>query len=74
MSTLFRQNRALHGTHLSTGDRLGQSYLRPIAPLRTRRLVRGMMMVRQHDVIGTRCDPYTASFWRTMIIIAVLNR
>ena len=58
------KTRALHGTHLSTGDRLwsGLPYLRPLATITDDRLdwygfdrFGGAV----HDVIGTRCDPYT---------------
>jgi len=46
------KTRALHGTHLSVGDRMWTSFptLRPMATI-----VGGSV----HDVIGTRCDPYT---------------
>jgi uncharacterized protein YcgI (DUF1989 family) len=58
------KTRALHGTHLSTGDRLWSSFP----------AMRSMAVITQdtldwygwdefggsvHDVIGTRCDPYT---------------
>jgi uncharacterized protein YcgI (DUF1989 family) len=58
------KTRALHGTHLSTGDRLWSSfpYLRPMATITEDTLDwygfdewGGAV----HDVIGTRCDPYT---------------
>jgi uncharacterized protein YcgI (DUF1989 family) len=58
------KTRALHGTHLSTGDRLwsGFPYLRPMATITHDTLdwygfdaFGGGV----HDVIGTRCDPYT---------------
>lgn len=58
------KTRALHGTHLSTGDRLwsGFPYLRPMATITDDSLdwygwdsYGGGV----HDVIGTRCDPYT---------------
>jgi len=58
------KTRALHGTHLSTGDRLWSNlpYLRPIATITEDTLDwygfdewGGAV----HDVIGTRCDPYT---------------
>ncbi|SMH61430.1 urea carboxylase-associated family protein [Azospirillum agricola] len=56
--------RALHGTHLSTGDRLWSSlpHLRPMATITEDTLdwygfdAYGGSV---HDVIGTRCDPYT---------------
>lgn len=59
------KTRALHGTHLSTGDRMWSSfpYLRPLATITHDTLdwygwdeFGGSV----HDVIGTRCDPYTA--------------
>lgn len=58
------KTRALHGTHLSTGDRLWSSFpaLRPMAVISDDTLdwygfdaFGGAV----HDVIGTRCDPYT---------------
>ena len=59
------KTRALHGTHVGIGDRLWSSfpYLRPMA-----RVVGDSLNwygadafgCRVHDVIGTRCDPYTA--------------
>jgi hypothetical protein len=58
------KTRALHGTHLSTGDRLWSCfpYLRPMATITHDTLawygVDGFGG-RVHDVIGTRCDPYT---------------
>ncbi|RDC74547.1 DUF1989 domain-containing protein [Rhodovulum sp. 12E13] len=59
------KTRALHGTHLSTGDRLWSSFphLRPMATIIADSLdwygfdADGASV---HDVIGTRCDPYTA--------------
>lgn len=58
------KTRALHGTHVSTGDRLWSSlpYLRPLATITQDTLdwygfdADGGSV---HDVIGTRCDPYT---------------
>ncbi|WP_295049705.1 DUF1989 domain-containing protein [uncultured Paracoccus sp.] len=58
------KTRALHGTHLSTGDRLWSSFptLRPMATITQDTLDwygfddDGLSV---HDVIGTRCDPYT---------------
>ncbi len=58
------KTRALHGTHLSTGDRMWSSFpaLRPMATITTDTLdwygfdEHGGSV---HDVIGTRCDPYT---------------
>ena len=58
------KTRALHGTHLSTGDRMWSSFpnMRPMATVLTDTLdwygfdaFGGAV----HDVIGTRCDPYT---------------
>lgn len=58
------KTRALHGTHLSTGDRLWSNlpYFRPMATITYDTLdwygfdqFGGSV----HDVIGTRCDPYT---------------
>lgn len=58
------KTRALHGTHLSTGDRMWSSFphLRPMATITADTLdwygfdeFGGAV----HDVIGTRCDPYT---------------
>lgn len=58
------KTRALHGTHLSTGDRMWSSFphLRPMATVTGDTLdwygfdADGLSV---HDVIGTRCDPYT---------------
>ncbi len=58
------KTRALHGTHLSTGDQMWSSfpYLRPMATITYDTLdwygfdADGAGV---HDVIGTRCDPYT---------------
>jgi len=58
------KTRALHGTHLSTGDQMWSSfpYMRPMATITYDTLdwygfdeYGGGV----HDVIGTRCDPYT---------------
>lgn len=58
------KTRALHGTHLSTGDRLWSNlpYMRALATITDDTLdwygfdpYGGSV----HDVIGTRCDPYT---------------
>jgi uncharacterized protein len=58
------KTRALHGTHLTTGDRMWSSlpHLRPMATITEDTLdwygfdeFGGSV----HDVIGTRCDPYT---------------
>jgi uncharacterized protein YcgI (DUF1989 family) len=58
------KTRALHATHVSTGDRLWSSlpYLRPMATITHDTL--GWYGFDDdgggiHDVIGTRCDPYT---------------
>ena len=60
------KTRALHGTHVGIGDRLWSSFphLRPMATITRDTLdwygiddFGGSV----HDVIGTRCDPYTAS-------------
>ena len=58
------KTRALHGTHVSTGDRLWSAlpYMRPMATITEDTLdwygydADGGGV---HDVIGTRCDPYT---------------
>ena len=58
------KTRALHGTHVGTGDRLWSNlpYLRPLATITDDTLdwygydAYGGGV---HDVIGTRCDPYT---------------
>ncbi|WP_319825732.1 urea carboxylase-associated family protein [Thalassovita sp.] len=58
------KTRALHGTHVTTGDRLWSCfpYMRPMATIIADTLdwygidsYGGSV----HDVIGTRCDPYT---------------
>lgn len=58
------KTRALHGTHLTVGDRMWSSFpaLRPMATITEDTLdwygidaFGGSV----HDVIGTRCDPYT---------------
>ncbi|MEO1732730.1 MAG: DUF1989 domain-containing protein [Pseudomonadota bacterium] len=60
------KTRALHGTHVTTGDRLWSSFpaLRPMATIVGDTLdwygfdeFGGSV----HDVIGTRCDPYTGN-------------
>ncbi|MEX0281401.1 MAG: urea carboxylase-associated family protein [Arenibacterium sp.] len=60
------KTRALHGTHVTTGERLWSSfpYLRPMATIIDDTLnwygidaFGGSV----HDVIGTRCDPYTGN-------------
>lgn len=58
------KTRALHGTHITTGDRMWSCfpYLRPMATVCEDTL--GWYGMDEfggsvHDVIGTRCDPYT---------------
>ena len=58
------KTRALHGTHITTGQRMWSSfpYLRPMATIIHDSL--SWYGIDQfggsvHDVIGTRCDPYT---------------
>ena len=58
------KTRALHGTHLTTGQRMWSNfpYLRPLATITHDTL--GWYGIDSyggsvHDVIGTRCDPYT---------------
>ena len=60
------KTRALHGTHVTTGERLWSSFphLRPMATIVRDDL--GWYGIDAdggsvHDVIGTRCDPYTAN-------------
>ena len=58
------KTRALHGTHLSVGARMwsGFPWLRPMATLIEDSLDwygTDSFGARVHDVIGTRCDPYT---------------
>ena len=58
------KTRALHGTHVSEGDRLWSvlPYLRPLASIVSDSLSwygQDPFGGRVHDVIGTRCDPYT---------------
>ena len=60
------KSRALHGTHLTAGERMWSSfpYLRPMATITEDTL--GWYGIDQfggsvHDVIGTRCDPYTGN-------------
>ena len=62
------KTRAIHGTHLSTGDQMWSSfpYLRPLTTITYDTLDwygwdndGGSV----HDVIGTRCDPYTAKLF-----------
>ena len=58
------KTRALHGTHLTAGDRMWSAFphLRPMATITEDTL--GWYGIDAyggsvHDVIGTRCDPYT---------------
>ncbi|MBN8294874.1 DUF1989 domain-containing protein [Rhodobacter sp. NTK016B] len=58
------KTRALHGSHLSLGERMwsGFPFLRPMATMVADTLGwygRDAFGGRVHDVIGTRCDPYT---------------
>lgn len=60
------KSRALHGTHITTGERMWTSfpYLRPMATIIHDTL--GWYGIDDfggsvHDVIGTRCDPYTGN-------------
>jgi uncharacterized protein YcgI (DUF1989 family) len=58
------KTRALHGTHVSTGHRLWSSFptLRPMATIVADTLAwygKDSFGGSVHDVIGTRCDPYT---------------
>ena len=58
------KTRALHGTHVSVGDRLWSSlpHMRPMATIIEDTLAwygADEFGGRVHDVIGTRCDPYT---------------
>jgi uncharacterized protein len=58
------KTRALHGTHLSTGDRMWSNlpHLRPMATITEDTLDWygfDQFGGGVHDVIGTRCDPYT---------------
>ncbi|WP_116598332.1 urea carboxylase-associated family protein [Primorskyibacter marinus] len=60
------KTRALHGTHVTEGHRLWSSFpaLRPMATVVTDSLAwYGVDAFggRVHDVIGTRCDPYTGT-------------
>ncbi|WP_120500298.1 DUF1989 domain-containing protein [Roseovarius sp. EL26] len=60
------KSRALHGTHLTTGERMWTSFpgMRPMATITDDTL--GWYGIDEyggsvHDVIGTRCDPYTGN-------------
>ena len=64
MNDFTLAKRALHGSHLKTGQRMWSNfpYLRPMATMTTDTLdwygfdeFGGAL----HDLIGTRCDPYT---------------
>jgi len=60
------KTRALHGTHITVGDRMWSSFptLRPMATIIDDTLNwYGMDTFggSVHDVIGTRCDPYTGN-------------
>ncbi|QIE46483.1 DUF1989 domain-containing protein [Pseudohalocynthiibacter aestuariivivens] len=60
------KSRALHGTHLTTGERMWSCFphLRPMATITSDTLDwYGMDTFggSVHDVIGTRCDPYTGN-------------
>lgn len=60
------KTRALHGTHITTGERMWTSFpmMRPMATIIADTL--GWYGIDEfggsvHDVIGTRCDPYTGN-------------
>jgi uncharacterized protein YcgI (DUF1989 family) len=58
------KTRALHGTHITTGQRMWSSFphLRPMATVTHDTLGwygKDQFGGSVHDVIGTRCDPYT---------------
>ncbi|KIC11815.1 hypothetical protein RA19_04040 [Leisingera sp. ANG-M1] len=60
------KTRALHGTHITTGERMWTSFphMRPMATITEDTL--GWYGMDEfggsvHDVIGTRCDPYTGN-------------
>jgi uncharacterized protein YcgI (DUF1989 family) len=60
------KTRALHGTHLTTGHRMWSSFptLRPMATVTHDTLAwygKDKFGGSVHDVIGTRCDPYTGT-------------
>ena len=60
------KTRALHGTHVSMGQRLWSGFpmLRPMATITTDTLGwygKDAYGGSVHDVIGTRCDPYTGN-------------
>ena len=57
------KTRQMHATHLTTGDRLWSNmpYLRPLATITEDTISYGFDEdgASCHDVIGSRCDPYT---------------
>ena len=57
------KTRQIHATHLTTGDRLWSNmpYLRPLATITADTIAYGFDDdgAGVHDVIGSRCDPYT---------------
>lgn len=57
------KTRQIHATHLTTGDRLWSQmpYLRPLATITKYTIEYGWNEdgAGVHDVIGSRCDPYT---------------
>jgi len=57
------KTRQIHATHLTTGDRLWSNmpYLRPLATITEDTIAYGFDEdgAGVHDVIGSRCDPYT---------------
>ena len=57
------KTRQIHATHLTTGDRLWSNmpYLRPLATITGDTIAYGFDDdgAGVHDVIGSRCDPYT---------------
>jgi uncharacterized protein YcgI (DUF1989 family) len=60
------KTRALHGTHLTTGHRMWSNFpfLRPLATITSDTLDwygKDAFGGSVHDVIGTRCDPYTGN-------------
>lgn len=60
------KTRALHGTHITEGQRMWSSfpYLRPMATITADSLHwygKDAFGGSVHDVIGTRCDPYTGN-------------
>jgi uncharacterized protein YcgI (DUF1989 family) len=57
------KTRQIHATHISTGDRLWSNmpYIRPLATITHDTIAYGWDEdgAGVHDVIGSRCDPYT---------------